>query len=91
MLKQQGIRVFILSEHCDVEGIESLADKIPLASDEPLSRQLRANVNIKSPALYIYTSGTTGSLCVCFLSAGHERQNKDNNNVFLRASKGSCN
>ncbi|XP_059214852.1 long-chain fatty acid transport protein 2-like [Centropristis striata] len=59
-LNQQGVRVFILGEGCDVEGIESLSDKIQQASDEPLSPQLRANVHIKSPALYIYTSGTTG-------------------------------
>ncbi|KAK5915592.1 hypothetical protein CesoFtcFv8_001172 [Champsocephalus esox] len=59
-LTEQGVRVFILSEHCEVEGIESLSDKVQLASDQPLSPQLRANVNIKSPALYIYTSGTTG-------------------------------
>ncbi|XP_075904514.1 long-chain fatty acid transport protein 2-like [Nelusetta ayraudi] len=59
-LKEQGIRVFIMSERCDVEGIESLSDKIQQASDEPLSPQLRANINLKSPALYIYTSGTTG-------------------------------
>ncbi|XP_044050614.1 very long-chain acyl-CoA synthetase-like [Siniperca chuatsi] len=59
-LNQQGIRVFILSEDCAVEGIESLSDKIQQASDQPLSPQLRANINIKSPALYIYTSGTTG-------------------------------
>ncbi|CAN9507170.1 unnamed protein product [Ophioblennius macclurei] len=59
-LREQGIRVFILSESCDVEGMESLSDKIKKASDQPLSPQLRANVTIKSPALYIYTSGTTG-------------------------------
>ncbi|XP_076594382.1 long-chain fatty acid transport protein 2-like isoform X2 [Chaetodon auriga] len=59
-LREQGIRVFLLGEACDVEGIESLSDKIQQASDEPLSRELRANVNLKSPALYIYTSGTTG-------------------------------
>ncbi|XP_074476085.1 long-chain fatty acid transport protein 2-like [Sebastes fasciatus] len=59
-LTQQGVRVFILGEDCDVEGIESLSDKIQQASDQPLSPQLRANVNFKSPALYIYTSGTTG-------------------------------
>ncbi|XP_053275779.1 long-chain fatty acid transport protein 2 [Pleuronectes platessa] len=59
-LNQQGVRVFILSEECDVEGIESLLDKIQQASDQPLSPQLRANVTLKSPALYIYTSGTTG-------------------------------
>ncbi|KAM7424425.1 hypothetical protein PAMA_000664 [Pampus argenteus] len=59
-LKQQGIRVFILGEDCDLDGIESLSDKIEQASDQPLSPHLRANINIKSPAVYIYTSGTTG-------------------------------
>ncbi|XP_041645335.1 very long-chain acyl-CoA synthetase-like [Cheilinus undulatus] len=59
-LKQQGVRVFILSEDCDVEGIEPLSDKIQKASDEPLSPHLRANIDFKSRALYIYTSGTTG-------------------------------
>lgn len=61
-LKQQGSRVFVLREHCDVEGIESLSDKIQRESDEPISPHLRANVTMKSPALYIYTSGTTGNL-----------------------------
>nr|XP_057944589.1 long-chain fatty acid transport protein 2-like [Doryrhamphus excisus] len=59
-LKQQAVRVFLLSEGDDSDGIECLSDKIQQASDQPLSPQLRANVNIKSPALYIYTSGTTG-------------------------------
>lgn len=59
-LKERGIRVFILNEHCDVEGLESLSDKIKNASDQPVSPQLRANLTMKSDALYIYTSGTTG-------------------------------
>uniref|UniRef100_A0A3Q0R8K3 long-chain-fatty-acid--CoA ligase n=1 Tax=Amphilophus citrinellus TaxID=61819 RepID=A0A3Q0R8K3_AMPCI len=70
-LKQEGILVFILREHCDVDGIESLSDKIQKASDEPLSPQLRANINIKTPALYIYTSGTTGLPKAALLN--HER------------------
>lgn len=61
-LKKLGSRVLILREHCHVEGIESLSDKIQQASDEPLPPRLRANVTMKSPALYIYTSGTTGNL-----------------------------
>lgn len=61
-LSQQGVRVFILSEDSDVEGIESLSDKIRHASEQPLSPQLRASVTMKSPALYIYTSGTTGNV-----------------------------
>ncbi|XP_037546283.1 very long-chain acyl-CoA synthetase-like isoform X1 [Nematolebias whitei] len=59
-LREQGVRVFLLSESCDVEGMESLSDHIQQASDQPLSPQLKANMNFKTPALYIYTSGTTG-------------------------------
>ncbi|KAM9410746.1 long-chain fatty acid transport protein 2-like [Pholidichthys leucotaenia] len=70
-LKEQGVHVFILREHCEVEGIESLSDKIQQASDQPLSHQLRANLHIKSPALYIYTSGTTGLPKAAVLN--HER------------------
>lgn len=70
-LKQQGIRVFILSDKCDVEGIESFSDKIQQASDEPVSPQLRAKLHLKSPALYIYTSGTTGLPKAAVLN--HER------------------
>ncbi|KAL0968672.1 hypothetical protein UPYG_G00270030 [Umbra pygmaea] len=59
-LKLQGISVYLLSEECDVEGIQPLAKHIAQASDEPLSADLRADITIRSPALYIYTSGTTG-------------------------------
>ncbi|XP_028999719.1 long-chain fatty acid transport protein 2-like [Betta splendens] len=59
-LKQQGILVFILSEECNIDGVESLCDKIEQAGDQPLSPQLRASTTMKSPAVYIYTSGTTG-------------------------------
>lgn len=61
-LKKLGSRVLILRDNCDVEGIESLSEKIRQASDEPLPPQLRATITLKSPALYIYTSGTTGNL-----------------------------
>uniref|UniRef100_A0A8C5EQC4 long-chain-fatty-acid--CoA ligase n=1 Tax=Gouania willdenowi TaxID=441366 RepID=A0A8C5EQC4_GOUWI len=60
MLEEQGIRVYLLSEGCSVPGITALSDNISQASDEPMSRDLRANINIRSTALYIYTSGTTG-------------------------------
>ncbi|KAM4630495.1 long-chain fatty acid transport protein 2-like [Polymixia lowei] len=59
-LREQGVRVFILREDCDTEGMESLSDKIQQASDQPLPPQLRAKVDINSPTFYIYTSGTTG-------------------------------
>ncbi|XP_030620852.1 very long-chain acyl-CoA synthetase isoform X2 [Chanos chanos] len=59
-LREQNVSVYILSETSQTEGMSSLRDKINLASDEPLSKTLRFNVTLKSPALYIYTSGTTG-------------------------------
>lgn len=59
-LTEKGISVYLLSDSCSVPGITALSDLISEASDEPLSPDLRANVNIKSAAMYIYTSGTTG-------------------------------
>lgn len=59
-LTEQGISVYLLSGACSIQGINSLSDKISQASDQPMSRELRANVHIRSTALYIYTSGTTG-------------------------------
>uniref|UniRef100_A0A3P9M5U5 long-chain-fatty-acid--CoA ligase n=1 Tax=Oryzias latipes TaxID=8090 RepID=A0A3P9M5U5_ORYLA len=59
-LREQGISVYLLSDKGDMQGINTLSDKISKASDEPLTRDLRANIHIRSTALYIYTSGTTG-------------------------------
>ncbi|XP_061630754.1 long-chain fatty acid transport protein 2-like isoform X1 [Phyllopteryx taeniolatus] len=59
-LREQGVGVYLLSETSKIQGVNSLADKISEASDQPLSRDLRANVTVRSTALYIYTSGTTG-------------------------------
>ncbi|XP_051741050.1 very long-chain acyl-CoA synthetase [Ctenopharyngodon idella] len=59
-LREQGISVYILTDHVTSEGMKSLTDKIKLASDEPVPADLRANINFNSPAVYIYTSGTTG-------------------------------
>ncbi|XP_022048619.1 hsFATP2a_ACSVL_like domain-containing protein [Acanthochromis polyacanthus] len=59
-LREQGISVYLLSESCSVPGINAFSDKISQASDQPMSRDLRANIHIRSTAIYIYTSGTTG-------------------------------
>nr|XP_061812373.1 long-chain fatty acid transport protein 2-like isoform X2 [Nerophis lumbriciformis] len=59
-LREQGVKVYLLTETRNIQGVTFLADKISKASDEPLSRDLRANVTVRSTALYIYTSGTTG-------------------------------
>ncbi|KAF6738860.1 Very long-chain acyl-CoA synthetase [Oryzias melastigma] len=59
-LREQGISVYLMSDKCGVQGINPLSEKISKASDQPLSRDLRANIHIRTTALYIYTSGTTG-------------------------------
>ncbi|XP_048112545.1 very long-chain acyl-CoA synthetase-like [Alosa alosa] len=60
VLTEQGVTVFLFTEVCETVGMETLSDKISLASDTPLPSDLRANVTFSSPAVYIYTSGTTG-------------------------------
>ncbi|XP_061577599.1 long-chain fatty acid transport protein 2-like [Cololabis saira] len=59
-LTERGIRVFLLSGDSSVDGFTSLSPHISKASDAPLPKELRANIHIRSTALYIYTSGTTG-------------------------------
>ncbi|KAG1929548.1 long-chain fatty acid transport protein [Pimephales promelas] len=59
-LREQGVSVYILTDHVTSEGMKSLTDKIKQASDEPVPADLRANARFNSPAAYIYTSGTTG-------------------------------
>ena len=59
-LMEKSISVYLLADSCSTEGIVPLSQKISQASEQPLSRDLRASVTVKSTALYIYTSGTTG-------------------------------
>lgn len=60
-LREQGISVYLLSDARALRGVDALSGEISRASDEPLPRSLRANVDFRSTALYIYTSGTTGT------------------------------
>nr|XP_020671044.1 very long-chain acyl-CoA synthetase-like [Pogona vitticeps] len=59
-LKNEGIRVFYLSNESPTEDAEALLGRIKSSSAEPLPASLRANVTLKSTCLYIFTSGTTG-------------------------------
>lgn len=76
-LKEQGITVYLLSEASSATvaaGIRPLADRISQASEQPLPRHLRANVHIRSTALYIYTSGTTGNAGKTHWVIGRDRR-----------------
>ncbi|KAG7333582.1 hypothetical protein KOW79_003717 [Hemibagrus wyckioides] len=59
-LRDCGVSVFLLCDNCDIDGVQSLKDKMDISEDGPVSHTLRANVTMRSPAVYIYTSGTTG-------------------------------
>ncbi|XP_068779533.1 long-chain fatty acid transport protein 5 isoform X2 [Struthio camelus] len=59
-LRQDGIRVFYLSDKSPTPGVEALGPSIEAASDDPLPAHHRADVTPNSKAIYIFTSGTTG-------------------------------
>ncbi|MCJ8733002.1 hypothetical protein PDJAM_G00218010 [Pangasius djambal] len=59
-LRKSGVCVFLLCDNCEMEGLQSLKDKMDNSDDGPVSHTLRANITMRSPAVYIYTSGTTG-------------------------------
>lgn len=60
-LHERGVCVFLLCDNCDIDGLQSLKDKMDNSDDGPVSHTLRANITMRSPAVYIYTSGTTGT------------------------------
>ncbi|KAM9815190.1 long-chain fatty acid transport protein 2-like [Syngnathus typhle] len=59
-LRERGVNVYFLTKTFKLQGVNFLADKISKASDQPMPKDLRANVTVRSTAIYIYTSGTTG-------------------------------
>lgn len=61
-LSDHHVRVFILADECKNAGMESFKDKMRQASREPISKDLRSQLNLASTAVYIYTSGTTGEM-----------------------------
>ncbi|XP_034542368.1 very long-chain acyl-CoA synthetase-like [Notolabrus celidotus] len=59
-LLEQQVTVFIVTDKCRIADVESFKDKMNKASSEPLPKDLRSHVTMRSPAGFIYTSGTTG-------------------------------
>ncbi|XP_053320715.1 long-chain fatty acid transport protein 2-like [Spea bombifrons] len=69
-LAEEGVQVFYVSRESGTKGVESLLDKVDVASDQPVPRSYRSDVRPQSPALYIYTSGTTGLPKAAIISQG---------------------
>lgn len=61
-LLEQQVHVDILADRCKAAHMTSFRDKMRQASCEPIPRDLRSNLTLRSTAVYIYTSGTTGEL-----------------------------
>lgn len=61
-LLEQQVSVFILADRCKTPDVKSFKDLMSQASSEPISKNLRSHITLRSPAVYIYTSGTTGEL-----------------------------
>ncbi|KAL4613304.1 very long-chain acyl-CoA synthetase-like isoform X1 [Arapaima gigas] len=59
-LQEQNVKVFVLAKQWSTPGMETLADKVEEAQNEPIPQSARSKITFESPAVYIYTSGTTG-------------------------------
>ncbi|KAM7002431.1 LOW QUALITY PROTEIN: long-chain fatty acid transport protein 2-like [Tautogolabrus adspersus] len=59
-LLEQQVTVFILADRCRITDVESFKDKMSKASSEPIPKNVRSHVTLRSTVGYIYTSGTTG-------------------------------
>ncbi|XP_073329010.1 long-chain fatty acid transport protein 2-like [Pagrus major] len=59
-LLEEQVKVFILADRCRTADVQSFKDKMNQASSDPISKDLRSHLTMRSPAVYIYTSGTTG-------------------------------
>ncbi|XP_023972712.1 long-chain fatty acid transport protein 5 isoform X1 [Physeter macrocephalus] len=59
-LQAENIRCFYLSHSSATPGVRALGAALDAARSEPVPADLRAEIKLRSPALFIYTSGTTG-------------------------------
>lgn len=59
-LLEEQVKVFILADRCRSADVQSFKDKMSQASSDPISKDFKSHLTLRSPAAYIYTSGTTG-------------------------------
>ncbi|XP_032470823.1 bile acyl-CoA synthetase isoform X2 [Phocoena sinus] len=59
-LQAENIRCFYLGHSSPTPGVRALGAALDAAPSDPVPADLRAEIKLRSPALFIYTSGTTG-------------------------------
>ncbi|XP_066471902.1 long-chain fatty acid transport protein 6 [Tiliqua scincoides] len=57
---QEDIKVWVMTKESTLPRVETILDKLEVASDDPVPVNLRVAHHLKDPVLYIFTSGTTG-------------------------------
>lgn len=59
-LQAENIRCFYLGHSSPTPGVGAPGAALDAAPSDPVPADLRAEIKLRSPALFIYTSGTTG-------------------------------
>ncbi|XP_057575451.1 long-chain fatty acid transport protein 5 [Hippopotamus amphibius kiboko] len=59
-LQAENVHCFYLSRSSPTPGVGALGAALDAAPSDPVPADLRAEIKLRSPALFIYTSGTTG-------------------------------
>uniref|UniRef100_A0A670KIV4 Long-chain-fatty-acid--CoA ligase n=1 Tax=Podarcis muralis TaxID=64176 RepID=A0A670KIV4_PODMU len=57
---QEDIRIWVMAKESTLPHVDTVLDKLEVASDDPVPANLCVAKNLKDPHLYIFTSGTTG-------------------------------
>ncbi|XP_044302445.1 long-chain fatty acid transport protein 6 isoform X1 [Varanus komodoensis] len=57
---QEDISVWVMTRECSLPHVDTILDKLEVASDDAVPANLRVTNNLMDPHLYIFTSGTTG-------------------------------
>uniref|UniRef100_A0A8C2PDZ5 long-chain-fatty-acid--CoA ligase n=1 Tax=Capra hircus TaxID=9925 RepID=A0A8C2PDZ5_CAPHI len=63
-LQAEKVHCLYLGQSSPTPGVGALGAALAAAPSDPVPADLRADIKLRSPALFIYTSGTTGVTCV---------------------------
>lgn len=64
-LQAEKVHCLYLGRSSPTPGVGALGAALAAAPSDPVPADLRADIKLRSPALFIYTSGTTGERARC--------------------------